>query len=218
MVNTEKPTGKTEQKKNVVNTQTKKADKKILEKAPVKTEENKIENSTEKSNQDNKEEEKSESKKIQTSKVKRDIAVVNAKSVEVSTKYSVAICKFIKGKRIGDAIRELEDVTKKKIHVPMIGEYGHKHGSGKFASGAGRYPVNASKQFIKLLKGLSGNANANEMNEPYVAEASASKASRPMGRFGRWERKRTHIKLVAKEMKIKNKEKKKSKKKAGGKK
>ena len=43
----------------------------------------------------------------------------------------------------------------------------------------------------------------------------ANQASRPMGRFGRWERKRTHIKLVAREIKVKDK---KSKKKVGGKK
>ncbi len=212
MVNTEKPTGKTEQKKNVA-VAPKKVDKKEMAKAPVKLDDKKTDEKVEVPREEIKTEEKKiESKKVQTPKVKRDFAVVNATSVPVSTKYAIAICKFIKNKRIGDAIRELEEVMAKKKHVPMVGEYGHKHGIGKIASGAGRYPLNASKHFIVLLKSLAGNATANEMDEPVVSEAVSNKAARPMGRFGRWERKRTHIKLVAREKKIKIGKKKESKK------
>jgi len=200
MVNTEKPTGKTEAKKNLAVAPTQNSDKKNLAKAPVKDDKK-----TETEKVDEVKEEKKEAKKVQAPKVKKEIAVVNAQSVPVSTKYAVAICKFIRGKRIGDAIRDLEDVSLKKKHVPMIGEYGHKHGEGKFASGAGKYPVNASKQFIVLLKSLAGNANVANIDEPIVAEAISNKAQRPMGRFGRWERKRTHVKLVAREMKVENK-------------
>jgi len=150
--------------------------------------------------------EKKEVKKVQP-KIKKDIAVVDVKSAKVSTKYAIEICKFIKGKRIGDAIRDLEDVILKKKAVPMKGEYAHKKSVKKYASGAGTYPVNASKQFIILLKSLSGNSNANDMNEPIVSGAIANKSPRPAGRFGRWERKRSHIKLVAREMKVKEKKK-----------
>jgi len=178
-----------------------------IQKTPVKTE---IKSEDKKISEEKIEEtkteikdEKKETKKQPVKKIKKDIAVVNASSVNVSTKYAVAICKFIKGKRIGDAIRDLEEVIVKKKHIPMVGEYGHKHGVGKIASGAGKYPVDASKHFIVLLKSLSGNANANDMDKPIVAEAIANKARRPMGRFGRWERKRTHIKLLAREKKVK---------------
>lgn len=148
-----------------------------------------------------KDEKKAEiNKKHPVKKIKKDYAVVNANNARVSTKYSVEICRFIKNKRIGDAIRDLEQVVVKRKSIPMRGEYAHRKGPGKLASGAGKYPVNAAKEFIVLLKSLLGNAN--DMNEPYVAEASANKAPSPRGRFGRWERKRSHIKLVAKEMKI----------------
>jgi len=210
MVNTEKPTGKSEMKKNVAQAP-KKIDKKNIPQAPVKTEVQKQEIKKEikpEKVEEKKQERKKENKKQPVKKIKKDIAVVNASSVNVSTKYAVAICKFIKGKRIGDAIRNLEEVMVKKKHIPMIGEYGHKHGVGKIASGAGKYPVNASKQFIVLLKSLSGNANANDMDEPIISECIANKAVRPMGRFGRWERKRTHIKLIAREKKVGNKNKK----------
>jgi ribosomal protein L22 len=172
---------------------------KAKEKTEIKSEEIKQEDKK----VEEKPEAKQEKKKQPVKKIKKDIAVVNAKSVPVSTKYSIAIGKFIKGKRIGDAIGDLEEVIVQKKHIPMIGEYGHKHGVGKIASGAGKYPVDASKHFIVLLKSLLGNANAGDMVEPIVAECIANKAASPMGRFGRWQRKRTHIRLVAREMKVK---------------
>ena len=154
----------------------------------------------------NKVEEKTPEKKVEKKQpVKKEVVVVNANNARISEKYAIEICRFIKNKRIGDAIRDLEEVIAQKKHVPMRGEYGHKHGNGKVASGAGKYPVNASKEFIVLLKSLSGNANSGDMDEPYVAEASVNKAPKPMGRFGRWERKRCHVRLVAKELKTENK-------------
>ena len=173
-----------------------------------KTEESKVNEETKTEEVKTKDEKKTETtKKHPVKKIKRDYAVVNADNAKVSTKYSVEICRFIKHKRIGDAIRDLEQVAVKRKSVPMRGEYAHRKGPGKLASGAGKYPVNATKEFIVLLKSLLGNANANDMNEPYIAEASANKAPSPRGRFGRWERKRSHIKLVAREMKIKEKKK-----------
>ena len=166
--------------------------KEKIEETPVKTDEKKVE-------------EKKEIKKPVVKKIKRDFAVVNADNSRVSLKYAIEICRFIKSKRIGDAIRDLELVSQKRKVVPMRGEYAHQKGDGKLASGAGKFPVNASKAFIVLLKSLSGNSTANDMDEPYVAEAIANKAPKPAGRFGRWERKRCHIKLVSKEMKIDDK-------------
>ncbi len=197
-----------------------KAEKSLIQ-APVKKEvpENKEEVKSEDKTKvpeekvsETKPEEKTKKAPVKVEKVKKDLAVVNAQSVPVSTKYAIAICRFIKNKRIGDAIRELEEVTKKRKSVPMKGEYAHRKGPGKIASGAGKYPVRASKEFIVLLKSLAGNSNVADIDEPIIAEAIANNASSPMGRFGRWERKRSHIKLVAKEMKIKVKEKKKQNK------
>ncbi|MGY4884210.1 MAG: uL22 family ribosomal protein [Nanobdellota archaeon] len=152
--------------------------------------------------------EKGEIKKT-VKKIKKEEVYVNATSVPVSTKYAMNICKFVKGKRIGDAIRDLEQVTMLKKAVPMKGEYAHKKGKGM---SSGRYPQRAAKHFIVLLKSLAGNANNHEILEPIIVEARANWAPAPRGRFGRVRRKRTHITLRAVEMKIKenkNKEKKK---------
>ena len=118
----------------------------------------------------------------------------------------MAICKFIKGKTIEDAQNYLADVIRVKKAIPMRGEIPHR--KGKMMSG--RFPVNASKYFVTLLKSLTGNCIMNGIEDPVIVEATPNKAPRPYGRFGSWQRKRTHIKLVARDKKkIKSKKKKK---------
>ena len=196
MTNTEKPSTKAEQKKqSVVQTSNK---KEKIQTAPVKKEGKKPEAK------------KETVKKVEKPKIKKNEAIVNAQSVPISTKYSIEICRFIKNKSIEFAISELEQVKTKKKAMPMRGEYGHK--KGKRMAG-GKYPKNATEHFIKLLKSLNANSSANGIDNPFIFEAMANMAARPMGRFGRWKRKRTHIKLIAKEMKkSKNKTKKETKK------
>ena len=141
---------------------------------------------------------------------KKDMAIVNMSNVPMSTKYSAAICKFIKNKSIEDAIADLEQVIVLKKAVPMKGEIPHRRGKGMMS---GRFPVRASKSFISALKTLSGNALHNGLENPVIVEAVANIGERPYGRFGRVRKKRTHLRIVAKE-KSGNKEKnKKSRKK-----
>ena len=193
-------------------------DKKILETKP------KVEEKVEEKIEEKKEEtetsttEKAETKKVEEKKTKEDKkevkkpvkkikkseVYVNAKGVPISTKYAMSICKFVKGKRIGDAIRDLEQVMLLKKAVPMKGEYSHRKGKGM---SGGAFPQRAAGYFIVLLKSLAGNANNHEINEPIIVEATANWAPAPRGRFGRVKRKRTHITLRAIEMKIKEKKK-----------
>lgn len=139
-----------------------------------------------------------EDKKIkkQIPKIKKSEVVVNGMSIPVSTKYSIAICKFIKNKKIERAIYDLGQVIISKKAVPMKGEIPHRKGKDIMS---GRYPKRAAEQFIRLLKSLLGNANNHNVEEPIITEAVANIASRPYGRFGSIKRKRTHIKIVAKE-------------------
>ena len=159
------------------------------------------------------EEEKSEIPKEEKSKppVKKEIpkikkTEVSARSVSVpiSTKDAKFVCRFIKNKRIGYAIRDLEQVESGKKAVPMKGEIPHRKGK-RIASG--RFPRKAAKHFLILLKSLSANANVGNLEEPIIVEAMANMAERPYGRFGRTQKKRTHIKIIAKE-KMKKEEKK----------
>lgn len=140
-----------------------------------------------------KKDKKPETKKTEKPKVKKTEAIVRAFDIPISTKQSLAICRFIKGKPIPQAIRELEEVSLLRKAVPVKGEHPHKKGRIM----AGKYPQKAAKNFIILLKSLA--ANASDVNDPFIIEAIANIGSRPYGRFGTVRKKRTHIFIKAKE-------------------
>lgn len=178
------------------------------------TGEDKIIGTDEDNKKDTKTDEKKPEPKKPQPKVKKEEVFVNSQNLHISKKYACAICKFIKGKSIEKARSELEEVVAKRKAIPMKGEIPHR--KGKIMSG--RFPVNAAKAFIILLKSLQGNANNHEVEEPIIIEAVANIGDRPRGRFGRWQRKRTHVKIIArskKERKGKNKSKRKFVKKGG---
>lgn len=159
---------------------------------------------------DEKKETKVEEKKPVVKKeiVKKDEAVANGISLRVSTKDAKFICRFIKGKTIDRAVADLGEVMKFKKAIPMVGEIPHRKGKGIMS---GRYPINAIEHFLTILKTLKANANVNGIEEPVIVEAVPNKASRPYGRFGAFQRKRTHVKIrvIEKSKLKKNKEKKK---------
>jgi len=167
------------------------------------------------SEESKKKNDKKEVKKPVKPVVKKSEAVVNATNLQISAKYSIAICKFIKNKKIEKAIDDLEQVLMHKKAIPMKGEIPHRKGKGIMS---GRYPKKASENFIKLLKNLQANANNHEVNNPIITEAISNQASRPFGRFGRVKRKRTHVKIVAREKKLISKNKKPKEKKKHGRK
>jgi ribosomal protein L22 len=134
-------------------------------------------------------------------KVKKDVAVANLISAGISTKHSVAICRMIRRKSITRALEMLELVMQKKLAVPMIGaEIPHRkrslipHTSG----GSGRFPMNATKEFIGLVKQLKANCEVNGIENPQITIAMANLGSRPYRREGR-KGKRTHVHLEARE-------------------
>ena len=139
-------------------------------------------------------------KKEEPKKQKKEEAIVKGVSLPLSTKTTTAVCKFIKGKYIPKAIADLEQVIVKKKAVPMKGEIPHR--KGKIMSG--RFPKKTSEYFIRLLKDLQANSNANGLDEPVIVEAMANIASQPYGKFGRVRKKRSHVLIKAKE-KVKKK-------------
>jgi ribosomal protein L22 len=165
----------------------KKEDEKIEEKK-LENEEATIEEKADSKKEES--EKKKEKKQIQ--KIKREEATVNGISLPISTKDSVAICKFIKRKSIDKAISDLEEVEKFKKAIPMTGEIPHRKGKGMMS---GRYMTKPVGYFIQMLKSLKANSNMNGIEEPIIVEAVPNRAARPYGRFGRVKRKRTHIKI-----------------------
>lgn len=146
---------------------------------------------------------KTEEKKPEKKKVKKEMAYIKMSGLAISTKQSRDICRFIKGKEVETAIKELERVVKMKKAIPMRGEIPHRKGKGMMS---GRYPKTSAAVFIKVLKSLAGNANVNGIDEPVITMASASWGARPMKRGG-MKFKRTHLYIEAREKMDKKEEK-----------
>lgn len=179
----------------------KKTEEEIAEKKPVDT--SKQETETKEKIEDKKDQSKEKPNKKPVKIVKKDYAIVNSRSLPISTKKAVAICRFLKFKTIENAMNDLEKVLAGKKVVEIKGEIAHKKGPGKRGSGSGIYPKKASIYFIKVLKSLKANANINGLENPIIIEAVANKAMSPYGRFGRVKRKRTHVTLRVENKKTK---------------
>ena len=170
-----------------------KEEKKDEIKAETKTEQKPVEEKTEIKKEETKTEKKTDEKKPSKSE-----ALAYGKDAPISTKHAIAICRAIKNKRINDSLKILEDVLKKKWAIAFKGEIPHRKGMA-----AGRYPINASQYFIKLIKSLRANAeNAGiEIETARIYFANANRASRPHKRGGSMKFKRTHILLKIKDFK-----------------
>jgi len=158
----------------------------------------KVEKEIEESSVEVKPEKKEEKKTVE--KAKKGEAKVSVRNIPMSTKHSMALCDFIKKKKIGKAIEDVEAVIAMKKAVPMKGEIPHRKGKGMMS---GRFPQNAGQNFLKLLRSLASNAVHNGMEDPVIVEAVANIGERPYGRFGQVRRKRTHVLITAKEAKKK---------------
>jgi len=144
---------------------------------------------------------KAEAKKTETAKTVAKPAVANgvtkvvvrSNSASISMKHAMAICNFIKGRKLDFSVKFLGDVMTLKKAVPMKGEIPHRRNIG-----AGRYPVKASAHFIKLLQNLKANATANNLDaEKLIIHARADRASRPR-KPGKYHRifKRTNVEIT----------------------
>ena len=176
--------------------------KENLASAPVKKEEKKeeIKDVKEEIKEELKksEEPKKEVKKVEK-KVVRTEAIINGKRLPISLKDSIAIGNFIKNKKIEDAISDLELVLKKKKAIPFRGELPHRKGKRMMS---GKYPINASSHFIKLLKSLSANSSNNSMDldKTRIISVIPNKAPQQLHRFGSTKFKRTHVTIISKQM------------------
>ena len=151
-----------------------------------------------KENTENQEKETKEIKKKEITK--KDVAVANGFSLKISPKQSIYICKIIKKKNPDVAIKRLQDVISEKRPVPMAAlEVGHKKGKG--IAGA-KFPKNACKAIIEIIKQASANANIAGIENPTITIAKSDKASAPYRRAGR-KAKRTHIHIEVREKRAK---------------
>jgi len=83
----------------------------------------------------------------------------SGRELRVSPKHAREVCKTIKGMKLDQAKKYLQQVMEKKNPVPLRRykkKVGHRHGMEK--AFAGRYPVKAAQKILKVLEGAEANA------------------------------------------------------------
>ena len=164
-------------------------------------EESKVDKSSEVEKQmETKTGEKAEEKKVgetkeKVTKIEKDVAVANGFSLRISPKQAVYVCRTIRGKSPEVAIIRLNEVINEKRAIPMAGlEVGHRKGKGL---AGGRFPKNACKAIIEIVKQAGANAIVAGIENPVITIVKSDRASAPYRRAGR-KAKRTHIHIEIK--------------------
>ncbi len=125
----------------------------------------------------------------------------------ISFKHAVEICRELRGKKLKDAMKLLEDVIALKRPIPFK-RYKKKvaHKSGLYKWYAGRYPQKAAKFILKVLNNLKANAEYKGLNvdELVIVHAQAKKGRvikkyvpRAFGRATPWFQQLTTVEVVA---------------------
>lgn len=122
-------------------------------------------------------------------------------NLPISTKISVEIAAFIKGKQIDKAIAYLGQVVAEKKAVPFkkrVSDIPHRKGMR-----TGRFPRKASVYIVDLLNGLKSNAQNQgfDTSKMIIVHAVAQKGAVVFHQGGqRTKRKNTHFEIVAKQV------------------
>ena len=130
------------------------------------------------------------------------MAKAYGKGLGISTKVSIEIANYLRGRTTTKAKWILERVLEKKQAIPFKRfTDGVGHRVGNMASG--RYPQKASAEFLKLIKQAEANAQAKGLSEDLVINHLAAHKASSQFRQGRQRRrkfKRTHVEIVVMEM------------------
>lgn len=103
-------------------------------------------------------------------------AKAGGRNIPISLKKSVELGRFVKGKKLERAKKELGEVIKLKRPVPFKRFKMHvAHKKGKIA--AGRYPVKTAEKLLELIESAENNAENQglEMKKLIIKNVAASK-------------------------------------------
>lgn len=126
-----------------------------------------------------------------------------AKNLGISTKQSIEMCAFLRGKELQQAKKLLEGMLDMKVALPMrrYNQEGAGHKKGKV--GPGKYPINTASAFHDLLENVEVNAqnkglDTNQLKIVHLCAHWGSKQQR-YGRSKRGVMKRTHVEVIVEE-------------------
>lgn len=126
------------------------------------------------------------------------MALAQGKDLPISFKHAVNICSFIKDKDLDKAIEYLEKVVEKEKPIPFK-RYNKKQPHRK-GMAAGKYPVKASSQIIKVLENAKNNAVNKGLSENLkVIHAAANRAISKEARSAHQRGRSTNLEVVVEE-------------------
>jgi large subunit ribosomal protein L22 len=124
------------------------------------------------------------------------------RDLPISTKQSIEICSYIRGRSVKKSKYILQKVIEKEMAIPFKRfnkDMGHR--PGRMA--AGRYPIKSCQNILKILNSAESNAvsNGSNVDNLFIKNAIANKASQPLhtGRKIRRKMKRAHIEIILEE-------------------
>lgn len=139
------------------------------------------------------------------------VAKAKANELNMSPKHSIEIAGFIRHQRVNNAIAYLNEVVRLKKAIPFRHfnrNVAHKRGlPGNWD--AGRYPVKASKEFIRVLESVKKNAEylGLDAENLEIIHASANRGRaqkaffpRAMGRASPKVRESVNIEIIVREV------------------
>ena len=142
---------------------------------------------------------------------KENMAKASGRSLSISTKYAVEICNNLRGKNLEKSKSFLKEIISLRRPLPIkrfTEGAGHKPGIGP-----GSYPVNASKEILRLLESVTSNAQSKGLatGKLEIIHMNAHRGSRIMKRSRQQGRslKQTHVEIVVAEATVKKEERKK---------
>ncbi|MFT4343184.1 MAG: 50S ribosomal protein L22 [Candidatus Woesearchaeota archaeon] len=131
------------------------------------------------------------------------VARAQGVNLPISFKHAVEIGNYVRGNTLNRAKKKLEDAISKSVPVPFkrfTDGVGHKRGDGA----AGRYPVKACTELLKLLNSVEANALFKGFSSKnLVLSAFVVKKAPAVWRHGRQSRrqmKRAHVEVIVTEV------------------
>lgn len=127
------------------------------------------------------------------------------REIDVSPKWAREVCEAIKGLKIPEAKRLLEDVVKRKRMI-RYNRYKKKRAHHAGIKGPGGYPVKVSKHMLKLLESLEANAEFKGLDpeKTRIVHAASHKGrvmakyiERAFGRSSPYNKTYVHIEVAA---------------------
>ncbi len=132
-----------------------------------------------------------------STKLGENMAKAVSHSLNISTKITTQVCRFIYGMPLAKAKWELNEVLKMNRAIPMFTHY--KETAHKPGMAVGRYPVKAVTNVLKVLASAEANAQFKGMNSAdlvvHHAVAQQGPTARGQGRTG-GQMRQTHVEIV----------------------